>query len=509
LLHHFHYGRLAVQLRVGDHQRGVPMCNASSCLTGSPMRPSFLQSLVELAKAPLPHAVHGRRTSFVASGVGIAWILLSSCLYGVTVARFATNNGELVVELDDPAIEVSATPNGIVVRDSTTQREFELGAADGEVEVFEEESGLKLATREFTLTRDGKTYLKVTHGMPANARPSRSDAQREVAEWVVSIQGDVSVRQGGNRQDYGANLPVGDFQVVGIRLVDNAQIGDAELAKLTPLANLEQLMLNSTRVADAGLTHLMPLKNLRFLLLSDTKVGDTGIETLAGLTNIDVIALDGTQVSDAGLSFLKAFSHLRSLDLSRTAVSDAGLEHLKTLTKLFYLKLNDTRVGDAGLEELKSNLELGGLHLNGTQVSDAGLAHLKPLTHIYDLQLGQTAIGDSGLKHLSGLSLQYLDLQGTHVRDGGLRHLATLTALGLLKLSGTKVGDAGLAHVKTLKKLAVLELDDTDVTDAGLEHLFGLRELRTLTLRGTQVTAEGVGALQMALPECHVTFGPK
>ena len=44
------------------------------------------------------------------------------------------------------------------------------------------------------------------------------------------------------------------------------------------------------------------------------------------------------------------------------------------------------------------------------------------------------------------------------------------------------------------------------VTDAGLVHLKGMTDLRSLDLRNTEVTAEGVKALQAALPECRIQW---
>jgi eukaryotic-like serine/threonine-protein kinase len=191
-------------------------------------------------------------------------------------------------------------------------------------------------------------------------------------------------------------------------------------------------------------------------------------------------------------------------------VDDAGPERLKGLTHLAFLDLRGTRVGDAGLEHLKGLTNLTGLNLEKTSVTDIGVArHLKELTKLTWLNLAQTAVGDAGLEQFQGLTgLTYLDLGGARVTDAGLVHLKGLTELTELWLVGTRVGDAGLAHLKGLTNLQRLHQWDTPVSDAGLKHLAGLSNLRRLDLTGTQVTADGVAALQKALPKCAILSGP-
>ena len=52
----------------------------------------------------------------------------------------------------------------------------------------------------------------------------------------------------------------------------------------------------------------------------------------------------------------------------------------------------------------------------------------------------------------------------------------------------------------------VVDFSYSKVTDAGLVHLKGMTDLRSSDLRHTEVTAEGVKALQAALPECRIQW---
>lgn len=98
--------------------------------------------------------------------------------------------------------------------------------------------------------------------------------------------------------------------------------GDAELAKLAPLApNVRWLDLGGTRVTDAGLVHVAAMKNLTKLHLERSAIGDAGLAELAGLEQLEYLNLYGTSVSDEGLASLKPLSKLRQLYLWQTKVS--------------------------------------------------------------------------------------------------------------------------------------------------------------------------------------------
>ena len=57
----------------------------------------------------------------------VALLVLPLCyLFGGTVIRFATNRGLLVVEVDDQNVEITIKQNGLVVKDKSTDREFQL-----------------------------------------------------------------------------------------------------------------------------------------------------------------------------------------------------------------------------------------------------------------------------------------------------------------------------------------------------------------------------------------------
>jgi hypothetical protein len=61
-----------------------------------------------------------------------------------------------------------------------------------------------------------------------------------------------------------------------------------------------------------------------------------------------------------------------------------------------------------------------------------------------------------------------------------------------------------MKELAALKSLRSLLLTATPMTDARLVNLHGLAELKFLDLRAIPVSAEGIAALQKALPGCRI-----
>src|SRR5207253_1774575 len=148
------------------------------------------------------------------------------------------------------------------------KRQFTLTAGNGEIEVLEK-GDIKLATRQFELTRGGKTTVKVTPQELADGR---------AAEWVLSIGGRISITEDGKERGIGAvgDLPRGAFELNCVFLLNNPKVSDAGLAHFTACKYLTLLDLASTQVSDEGLVHFKDCKYLTLLFLSNTKVGDAG-----------------------------------------------------------------------------------------------------------------------------------------------------------------------------------------------------------------------------------------
>jgi serine/threonine protein kinase/Leucine-rich repeat (LRR) protein len=440
-----------------------------------------------------------RRWPLVAAAVLLAFLPLGY-FFGGTIIRIATNQGELVVEVDDPNVEIKVVQNGVVVQDKTAQREFTLTAGKGQIEVFEKD-GIKLATREFTLTRGGKTTVKVTLQELADARKPKiepksappkgepgalatGDPDRRAAEYVLSIGGHVRI----NDKDPWINvaLPKEPFRLTAVNLHGNQKATDAGLAHFKDCKGLTHLHLQDTRVTDAGLADFKDCK---------------------GLTHVD---LGATRMTDAGLAHFKDCKGLTYLHLGATQVTDGGLAHFKDCKGLTLLNLEYTRVTDAGLAHFKDCKGLTQLNLYTTQVTDAGLAHFKDCKGLTLLNLENTRVTDAGLAHFKDCKgLMQLNLYTTQVTDAGLAHFNDCKGLTVLNLGATQVTDAGLAHFKDYKGLTHLYLYRTQVTDAGLADLARLPSLQTLSLDNTRISLAGYEELKTAMPRCQIIWSER
>ncbi len=116
--------------------------------------------------------------------------------------------------------------------------------------------------------------------------------------------------------------------------IAGTNFGDAELAKLTPVAaNLRWLDLAGTKVSDAGLAQIAAMPNLVRLHLERTSISDAGLARLASLAELEYLNLYGTDITDSGLAQLQILPKLKQLYLWQTKVSPAAAKAFsETLT---------------------------------------------------------------------------------------------------------------------------------------------------------------------------------
>jgi len=346
----------------------------------------------------------------------------------------------------------------------------------------------------------------------------------------------------------------------------HTNIGDADLANLAAMTDLQRLNLWSTKVTDAGLKQLAGLKNLQHLSLQNTKVTDAGLKQLAGLHRLETLDLYAvTKVTDAGLEHLAGLKALKRLDIRGTGVTQEGAEKLASLRPSLRIELHGrvieprasldpdrkaaeyvlsiggtvrvdgkdepvkaaadlpaeafqltsvglvgtNRVTDAGLAVFKECTNLRQIDLAGAaEVTDAGVSCLKNCTKLNYLNLTYTKVTDAGLAHFKdSKEMDFLVLDFTAVTDAGLAHFKGLKSLTWLQLSGMpKITDAVLGAFKECKNLKRLHLRESPISDAGLAHLVGMDQLTYLQLNKTQVTKTGVEGLAKALPQCKIEW---
>ncbi|MDW8242668.1 MAG: protein kinase [Thermogemmata sp.] len=298
------------------------------------------------------------------AAIGLVFAPLAYFLGG-TLIRIATNQGELLVEVDDPTIELRIVQNGVIVQDRTSQREFTLTAGKGEIEVYEKNGVGPLTTRQFVLNRGGKTTVRVSWQELADARksvpaPPPSDKKtaeddqspdRRAALYVISVGGVVHVEGIPQTITDAKQLPTGNFRLTQVGLRNCYRMSSDGLAVFSECQHLTHLYMFETGATDAGLAHFKKCKNLIMLEVSVN----------AGVT-------------DAGLAHFKGCP-LKHLGVASTQVTDAGLAHFQNCKELEYIDFSNTSVTDVGLAYFKNCQHLGHLSLQSTKISDAGLVH--------------------------------------------------------------------------------------------------------------------------------------
>jgi hypothetical protein len=378
-----------------------------------------------------------------------------------------------------------------------------------------------LLTKQFELTRDGKTTVKITLRELADARKKPelipvTEPDRKAAEWVLSIGGAVQVNALDPVLRKREELPPGEIRLRVVHLQQNAKVDDAGLGVLKDCKHLTGLLLSGTRVGDAGLASLKGLKEcekLSWIDLSGTSVGDAGVAHLKACNNLTHLDLwkskvSGTMVDELKNALPDCFirSQHRPTELSLARDRKAAEFVLSIGSKVLLVGEGEWRTPKVGLPQKPFRVKAISLERN-PQLTDAGLSSLSGCESLESVWLNSTEVGDVGVGHLKNCGdLHLLSLLGTKVTDAGLIHLKQFKSLALLCLDCTKVSNVGLAHLKDCEHLTQLDVSHTAISDEGLVHLKACKHLQGLRLRDTKVTAAGVADLGKSLPDCQIEW---
>ncbi len=143
---------------------------------------------------PLAVPKKRRRLWAVSSVLLLALLPLVSLgyFYGGQVIRVVTNQGQIVVEVDDPHIEVVVKEKGVVLQEGPGRREISVAAGAHELEVTIKDAGgeTRLLTKTLTLSRGGKEVINVRQELAALAKkpePKKPDPKSLEATLTVDL----------------------------------------------------------------------------------------------------------------------------------------------------------------------------------------------------------------------------------------------------------------------------------------------------------------------------------
>src|SRR5260370_1999217 len=127
------------------------------------------------ASAARPHARRRfRRPLWIAAAALLLVLVGGGWFFGTAVIRFVANQGELVVEVNDPDVMVTVRQNDLVV-ERKDGNSWVVSAGRGVVEVTDRKTGDTLVSREFLVKRNGKQQLRITYRELADARAFKPD----------------------------------------------------------------------------------------------------------------------------------------------------------------------------------------------------------------------------------------------------------------------------------------------------------------------------------------------
>lgn len=319
---------------------------------------------------------------------------------------------------------------------------------------------------------------------------------RDVAKWAIASGGYVTIENelGEYQSEETADLPDGDFKVVGLELyateaafsVEPAleilglrtlalyDFEEVDIPKIAQLHSLSDITFNACTVADSDLAFLSSMPNLRALSLDNCDVTDAGMSALALALKLDTLTIGGTLVSGKGLRFLGPLSNLRLLDLTELEFAAEDLQHLTPDLQELYLA--SCTVGDEVVDELRRFPDLFAVGLQGTQITSAGVKALASLNNLQILDLSDVDLSAEALSALQQCSsLQELSVMGMKLSEEHYVALLGLTQVHDLNLTRTDLDNAGLMRLIPMQNLQSLSLEDTNVTQRGIDRFFSQR----------------------------------
>jgi len=162
------------------------------------------------------------------------------------------------------------------------------------------------------------------------------------------------------------------------------------------------------------LARVSQLPGLRELLLEETQITDAGVLALTGLTDLEHLRLRGARIGNAGIAHLCQFQKLRILNLPHAQFTDDALAELARLPKLELLRFSSPNVTDAGMEHLAQLDQLRFLHLISVPITDEGLGRLEALKNLESLYLDDIHVTDTAIEKLLKAVLLHIHFDQQH-----------------------------------------------------------------------------------------------
>jgi len=394
-----------------------------------------------------------RRAGLMWAAGGLVALLAGGGLLGGFLVRAAAPRAVLVVEADDPEMEVIVRQKGEVVRARTKAREFVVPPGDYTVEAADPRTGLKVRPEKVSLGKGGRETVHVWVEKPRRPRdpgtPVPVDREREVATLLFPLLRELVVvfEDTGRLQFYSRDAVFAPEPFRVIAIFFPAQGVAPETTDTLLLPAVEKLR------ALEGLDGEIPLSAEGLERLAATPSRET-------LNTINLLV----EFSPRSVALMKQFPKLAQVRCRAAGVKDDGL---------------------AALADLPEWLER--LHLDGLGV---------------DAPPGERGIAAVAAAPVRHLKLSRCLLFGPRLAAA----VARMPRLEHFALQGSRAGDEELTALAGSRTLTALELEGCELQDKNLLRLAAMPRLRSLSLRGNPVSDAGIKALALALPACKIMW---
>jgi eukaryotic-like serine/threonine-protein kinase len=406
-----------------DRLQAIQQALASAASPATPVSPVAKVA----AKSP------ARRRSLLAAAIVLLCLMPLSYYFGGAVVRIAANKGELVVNSDDPNIEVTVKGATATVYDKVKDRSFVLTAGDYDVTVEVREKGevTRFATKKFTITRNGVVTFDATLQLaqappkvpaekgktPVSALPPldagwlEKAAAMPVEEQVAAVKAELIKRN----PKFDGKI---DYKLDKNGAASDVKFSADHVTDISPVrAFTEMRWFNciGSGPHKGALADLSPLRGMKLVVLSimETQVAD--LSPVQGMPLIQ-IWFSGTQVSD--LSALRDLN-LTQLGFERTKIAD--------LTPLKGMKLIGLLCGDTPIDDLTP---LRGMNLQTLKCQHTPVSDLSPLRGMSLFTLGVQATKVTDLSPLKQTKVRQLTCDFLRERDeASLRAIPTLKTI--------------------------------------------------------------------------------
>ena len=462
-----------------------------------------------------PWAIAAAMVLMLVAGLGITEATGVTSI-GSTVIRLFSPEGTLVIEVDDPATEVSIDGEEIVITGAGAK---EIRLKPGQYKLLASKDGKLVRQELVTVTRDGRQVVRVSKEagpMPpqgTTASLNRRPKFRSGGDWHIENGELTQASHGFSRLLFGdPNWTDYDFEVEAKSIGKDKDHGICLLFRARDLGNSHQIDIGGwgATVTEAIFTKdgkwgrspgcylKIPHEHGRWYKVK-IEVRGPSIQCLVDGKSIFLFSDETFLQGMIGLGTHNAPARWRNLTVTAPdgTVLWKGFPEIEPASPAGALANPDRRAAEWVLS-------IGGSVrvIDNGKTSDV-IDRIEDLPdsnfYIYHLILSRPGVASRDLEHLAGLQkLGMLHLSAMNIDDDTIRLIAAAPELWFVNMGSSTIHSSALKEFRQLKKLQFLAVPGGELVDDDWASLQELKSLRFIQVSGvTDADADAVGLAQV------------